>query len=413
MPTLPDLDAISALDASDPLRELRERFVLPDGVIYLDGNSLGPAPKAALVHLGRAALDEWAQHLIKSWNTADWFTLPQRLGEQVGRLIGAAAGETVVTDGTSINLFKALHAGLALKPGRHVVVAEAASFPTDLYVAESVAASKPQAQLRLEGVDGPTIESLIDEHTAVVLVNHVDYRSGALRDMPALTRRTHDAGAVIVWDLCHSAGALPVDLNGANADLAVGCTYKYLNGGPGSPAFVFAAQRHHDKLHQPLSGWWGHAHPFAFERGFRPNAGMHRMLVGTQPILSLRALEGALEIWRDVDMAALRRKSIALTDLFIALVEGQCQGVELVSPRDGRQRGSQVSLAHEGAYAVMQALIERGVIGDFRAPNVMRFGFAPLYTRYRDVWDAAATLADILTSGTWREERYAVRAAVT
>ncbi|MGH2522148.1 MAG: kynureninase [Anaerolineales bacterium] len=415
MKSLPNLDVITALDASDPQRSVRERFVIPEGVIYLDGNSLGPAPKAALAELEKAAREEWAVGLIRSWNTADWYTLTARLGDQIGRLIGAAPGETVVSDATSINLYKALHAGLSLRPERKVIVAEASSFPTDLYVAEGVASTCPGVTIRLEGVDAPTIEELIDERVAVVLVNHVDYRSGALRDMAALTAKAHEAGAVILWDLCHSAGALPVDLNAAGADLAVGCTYKYLNGGPGSPAFVFAAQRHHDRLQQPLSGWWGHASPFSFERGFRPDAGMRRMLSGTQPVLSLRALEGALGVWADVDLAQLRDKSLALSDLFIQLVEAHCgqHGTVLASPRDRAARGSQVSFAHDDAYAVMQALIERGVIGDFRAPNLMRFGFTPLYARYRDVWDAAMALSDILTTGTWRADRFAVRTAVT
>ncbi|MGB3387684.1 MAG: kynureninase [Pseudaminobacter sp.] len=415
MPAVPGVSEVDALDASDPLRRMRERFILPEGVIYLDGNSLGAASKAAFTELEIAAKEEWAQGLIRSWNSANWFELTQQLGDNIGRLIGAAPGETVVTDTTSTNVFKALHAALSLRLGRSVIVAEGSSFPTDLYMAEGVAATRPDIRIRLEGVDGPAIEDLIDDSVAVVLVNHVNYRSGELRDMAALTRKAHEAGAVIVWDLCHSAGALPVDLNGADADLAVGCTYKYLNGGPGSPAFIFGAKRHHRDLRQPLSGWWGHAKPFAFEQGYEADPGIRRFLCGTQPILSLRALKGALEIWDDVDMALLRQKSIALGDLFIELVEAHCGrfGVKLASPRDGALRGSQVSFAHEHSYAIMQALIERGVIGDFRAPDVMRFGFAPLYIGYRDVWNAVDALRDILETGAWREPRFAVRAAVT
>jgi kynureninase len=415
MSALPDLADIEARDARDPLRAMRDRFVLPDGVIYLDGNSLGAAPKTAFAALETAARDEWAIGLIRSWNAAGWFGLVDRLGDQVGRLVGAAPGETVVCDSTSINIYKAIHAGLSLRPDRKVIVAEGATFPTDLYMTEGVVATRPGASMRLEGVDAPTIEELIDDRVAVVLANHVDYRTGALRDMAGLTRRAHGAGAVIVWDLCHSAGAMPVDLNGSEADLAVGCTYKYLNGGPGSPAFIFAARRHHDRLSQPLSGWWSHAKPFAFEPGYRPDASIRRLLCGTQPILSLRALQASLDMWDEVDLTLVREKSMALTDVFIALVESHCgsYGVALASPRDRNARGSQVSFAHPHGYAVMQALIARGVIGDFRAPNLIRFGFTPLYTSYRDMWDAVMVLRDVLESEAWKDPRFAVASAVT
>jgi kynureninase len=410
-----DLATIENMDAADPLRAFRDRFILPDGVIYLDGNSLGPASPAVFAELKNAAIEEWSQGLIRSWNTAGWFDLPLELGDRIGRLIGAANGQTVVADTTSINIYKALHAALALRPGRSVIVAEAGSFPTDLYMAEGVTSTRPGTSLRLEGVDAPGIEELIDDKAAVVLVNHVNYKTGALRDMAALTRKIHDAGAVAVWDLCHSAGALPVDLDGAGADFAVGCTYKYLNGGPGSPAFVYAAHRHHAGIVQPLSGWWAHARPFAMERGFAGGEGIRRFQCGTQPMLSLRALKGALDVWDDVDMQALRKKSIALTDLFIELVEARCgkHGVALETTRDSERRGSQVSFSHANAYEIMQALIERGVIGDFRAPSIMRFGFTPLYTSYRDVWDAVEILEGILASGSWKEPRFAVRSAVT
>jgi kynureninase len=415
MTAIPDLAAIEARDAADPLRHMRDRFVLPEGVIYLDGNSLGAAPKAAFAELEIAAKEEWAGGLIRSWNRAGWFDLALQLGDKVGRLIGAADGETVVCDTTSTNVYKALHAALWMRPGRSVIVAEGSSFPTDLYMAEGVAATRPDVTIRLEGVDAENIEDLIDESVAVVLVNHVNYKSGELRDMAALTAKAHAAGALVVWDLCHTAGAMPVDLNGANADMAIGCTYKYLNGGPGAPAFIYAAKRHHDQIQQPLSGWWGHAKPFAFTQGYEASPGIRRFLCGTQPILSLRALKGALDVWDDVDLKLLRKKSIELTDLFIELVEATCGefGVELECPRDGELRGSQVSFSHENSYEIMQALIERGVIGDFRAPNVMRFGFTPLYVGYRDVWDAVAVLRDILQTGAWQEKRFAVRGAVT
>jgi kynureninase len=415
MNATPDLAAIEAMDAGDPLSAMRDRFVLPEGVIYLDGNSLGAASPAVFNEIQRAATQEWAQDLIRAWNTAGWFDMPVELGDQLGRLIGAAAGQTVVCDTTSINIYKVMHAALAMRPDRSVIVAEGDSFPTDLYMAEGVASTRPGTVLRLEGVDAPDIEDLIDERVAVILVNHVNYKSGQLRDMAALTRKAHQAGALIVWDLCHTAGALPVELDNANADFAVGCTYKYLNGGPGSPAFIYAAWRHHGDVRQPLSGWWGHARPFAFEQGYAAGVGIRRFLCGTQPILSMRALKGALDLWSEVDMAAVREKSIALTDLFIQLVEAKCgaYGLELESPRNSNERGSQVSFLHPHGYQVMRALIERGVIGDFRAPSTIRFGFTPLYLGYKDVWQAVEVLEDILRTEAWKHARFAVKTAVT
>lgn len=415
MTAIADLAAIEAMDEADPLRSLRDRFTLPEGLIYLDGNSLGAASPAAFAELETAARQEWGEGLIRSWNTAGWFDLPVVLGDRIGRLTGAAPGQVVVADTTSINIYKALHAAMSLRPDRKVVVAEASSFPTDLYMAEGVISTLPGATMRLEGVDAPTLEELIDEDVAVVLINHVNYKSGALRDMAALTRRAHEAGAMVVWDLCHTAGALPIALDAANADFAVGCTYKYLNGGPGAPAFIYVASRHLGVANQPLSGWWAHARPFAMERGFEADSGIRRFQCGTQCMLSMRALKGALDVWDDVDLDALRSKSVALTELFISLVELRCEGlgVTLESPRDSARRGSQVSFVHENAYAVMQALIERGVIGDFRAPSTIRFGFTPLYIGYRDVWNAAAILEDVLRTEAWKDSRFAVRTAVT
>ncbi|WP_435926349.1 kynureninase [Mesorhizobium sp. WSM4083] len=415
MSGIPDLAAVEAMDATDPLRAMRDRFILPEGVIYLDGNSLGAASHAVCGELQQAATQEWAQDLIRAWNTAGWFEMPIELGDQLGRLIGAAAGQTVVCDTTSTNIYKVLHAALEMRPGRSVIVAEGDSFPTDLYIAEGVASTRDGVLLRLAGVDAPTIEELIDENVAVVLVNHVNYKSGELRDMAALTRKAHAAGALIVWDLCHTAGALPVELDQADADFAIGCTYKYLNGGPGAPAFIYAAQRHHGDISQPLSGWWGHARPFAFERGYVAGTGIRRFLCGTQPVLSMRALKGALAIWSDVDMAALRKKSVALTELFIQLVEARCgaYGLTLETTRDATMRGSQVSFLHDHGYQIMRALIERGVIGDFRAPSTIRFGFTPLYVGYKDVWLAVEVLEDILRTGAWKDQRFAVKEAVT
>jgi len=415
MTEIPDLTSVEAMDVVDPLRSMRDHFVLPKGVIYLDGNSLGAASPDVFTEIENAARREWAQDLIRAWNTAGWFDMPVALGDQLGRLIGAASGQTVVCDTTSINIYKVLHAALAMRPDRSVIVAEGDSFPTDLYMAEGVASTRPGTVLRLEGVDAATIEELIDDRVAVILVNHVNYKSGRLRDMAALTRKAHQAGVLIVWDLCHTAGALPVDLDGSDADFAIGCTYKYLNGGPGAPAFIYAATRHHGDIHQPLSGWWGHARPFAFEQGYVAGTGIRRFLCGTQPVLSMRALKGALNLWDEVDMRVVREKSIALTDLFIQLVEARCGafGLELESPRNSAERGSQVSFAHPHGYQVMRALIERGVIGDFRAPSTIRFGFTPLYVGYRDVWDAVDVLEDILRTGAWQDARFAVKTAVT
>ncbi|QDC08986.1 kynureninase [Oceanicola sp. D3] len=398
-----------ALDAADPLADRRGRYLIPEGVIYLDGNSLGPASHAALAALDVAAREEWAEGLIRSWNAAGWFELPMALGGRIGRLIGAGEGCVVACDTISVNLYKVLHACLALRPDRRVILAEATSFPTDLYIAEGVCAA---AGARLVLAEGP-VEAALGPEVAAMLVNHVDYRSGALRDMAALTAAAHAAGALAVWDLSHSAGALEVGLDAAGADFAVGCTYKYLNGGPGAPAFVYAATRHHGAIRQPVTGWWGHARPFAFETGFEAAKGMKAFLAGTQPVLSFRALAGALEDWEGVEMGAVRAKSMRMTQAFINWVEAACPGLELASPRAAEARGSQVSFCHANGYEIMQALIARGVIGDFRAPDVLRFGFAPLYLSFEEVARAVLALAEVLESGEWREARFAERGAVT
>ena len=408
-------DEAAAADAADPLAGFRDAFRLRERLIYLDGNSLGPAPEAALAEVRTAADQEWAADLIESWNTAGWFELPVQLGDLIARLIGAHPGEVVVCDTTTLNVYKALHAGLSLRPDRRVIVAEGGGFPTDLYVTEGVLATRPDLSLRLEGVDAPRLEDLIDDDVAVVLVNQVDYRSGRRRDVAELTARVHAAGAVVVWDLCHSAGAMEVGLEAAAADLAVGCTYKYLNGGPGSPAFVYCARRHQAAVRQPLSGWWGHARPFAFDARYEPDPGIRRFLCGTQPVLSLRALRAGLALAAEADIAAVRDKSVALTERFIALVEASCGrfGVGLRSPREADARGSQVALAHPDGYAIVQALIARGVVGDFRAPDILRFGFAPLYLRHADVVEAARQLQDVLATRAWDTPAFRARAAVT
>jgi kynureninase len=407
-------DQCVARDAADPLRGFRDRFMIPEGIIYLDGNSLGPMPRAAANVLNRTVESEWGHDLIRSWNTAGWFDMPVRLGDRIGALIGAAPGQTLVCDTTSINLYKAIHAALGLRPDRDVVIAEDESFPTDLYVVEGAMKSAGRALTRrLIGADGPSIEDVLDEKVAVVVLSHVNYRTGALLDMAAVTRRLHDAGALVVWDLCHSIGVVDIAFDLDAADFAVGCTYKYLNGGPGSPAFISVAKAHQAAATHPLSGWWGHAAPFAFEREFRPDASIKRFLCGTPPIISLRGVDVALDAMEGVEMAALRQKSLALTELFMARVSALLPDLEIVTPRQPSLRGSQVGISFDQGYAVVQAMIERGVIGDFRAPDLMRFGFAPLYVRFQDVWDAADWLAECINAKVWRDPRFDRRLDVT
>jgi kynureninase len=404
----------AARDRADPLAHFRDEFDLPEGVIYLDGNSLGALPKATSARLDQVIRDEWGRDLIKSWNAHGWIDLALKVGDKIARLIGAQSGEVVVTDSTSINLFKLLAAGLRLRPERRVILSERDNFPTDLYMIQGLCEMLGGGhELRL--VERPALAGAIDADTAIVTLTQVDYRSGEIHDMAAITKAAHDAGALIIWDLCHSAGALPVDLNAAKADFAVGCGYKYLNGGPGAPAFLFVAARHHAAFVQPLTGWMGHAEPFAFGPRYRPASGIRRALTGTPPILSLAALEIGVDGLIAGDITALRLKAMALTDLFIRLVEQECAdcGLTLVSPRAAEQRGSQVSFRHAEGYAVMQALIARGIIGDFRAPDVMRFGFAPLYLRHMDAWDAVAALRDVLASRAWDRAEFRRRAAVT
>jgi kynureninase len=412
-----------ALDAQDPLRALRDLFTLPEGVIYLDGNSLGPLPKAAPDRISQAVREEWGQGLIRSWNTAGWFEMPQRLGDKIGTLIGAGPGEVVATDSTSVNLFKVLSAALSMvaadDPARRVILSERSNFPTDLYIAEGLCRERG---FTLQLLEPEEIAAALDERTAILMLTHVNYRTGAMHDMAAVARVAHDVGALVVWDLAHSAGAVEVDLRGADTDFAVGCGYKYLNGGPGAPAFVWVHPRHADRFWQPLSGWWGHAAPFAFTPDYRPAAGIARYLCGTQPVLSMTALECGLDTVLAAQplggMPALRRKSLALTDLFIALVEERCagHGLGLATPRPHAQRGSQVCLTRDtGAYAIVQALIARGVIGDFRAgaPDILRFGFTPLYLRFEDVWHAVDRLQQVLDTEKWRRPEFNRQQAVT
>jgi len=390
----------------------RALFELPDGMIYLDGNSLGPLPKAAKARLADMLTEEWGRQLIKGWNTAGWFMQPRRVGDRIARLIGAADGTVVMGDTLSIKVHQALASALELNPNRKVVLSDSGNFPSDLYIAQGLLKSLDRG-IVLKVVVPDEVEAALDDSVAVLLLTEVDYRTGRLHDMKALTRKAHAAGAVTVWDLAHSAGAIPVDLTGAGADFAVGCTYKYLNGGPGAPAFIYVAPKHADRVRPALSGWMGHEAPFAFDLDYRPGAGIDRMRVGTPPVIALTVLEAALDAWDGVDMAALRQASIALTDLFIDEVERRCPELVLNSPREGARRGSQVSFRHRQGYAIMQALITRGVVGDFRAPDSIRFGFTPLYIGEAEVMGAVAILEDIMTNSLWNRPEFHSKAAVT
>lgn len=404
----------AALDRADPLAQFRQEFRLPDGVIYLNGNSLGPLPAHAATRVAEVAMQEWGEGLIRSWNSAGWYMAPRRLGDKLAGLLGADAGEMVVTDATGLNLFKAVAAALDLRPNRRVIVMEGSNFPTNNYIVQGLARFLERGhEIRFVEKDG--ILDAIGPDVAVVALTHVHYKTAHLLDMADITAAAHAAGALTVWDLCHSAGAVPVDLNGAGADFAVGCTYKYLNGGPGSPAFIFAARRHHAMMRQPLSGWWSHAAPFAFDRDFQPAEGIARMLTGTQPILSLAGAEAGIDLACRADAAQARAKSSALGDLFIQLLESHVtgHGFGLESPRAATERGGHVALSHPQGYRIMKALIEAGVIGDFRAPDTLRFGFSPLYLRYTDVWDAVAILAEIMETGRWQDARFQQLDAVT
>lgn len=400
-------------DAADPLGTFRKRFSLPDGVIYLDGNSLGALPIAAADAVRDAVERQWGDDLIASWNKHGWIGLPQKVGGKIAWLVGAEANEVVAADSVSVNLFKLAAAAVGAQGGRRVVVTEAGDFPTDLYILQGLVGLMPDVELRVVAPGG--IEAALDEQVAVVLLSHVHYRSGAIRDMAGLSAAIRAVGALSLWDLSHSAGVLDVDLNRDGADLAAGCGYKYLNGGPGAPAYLFVARRHQAALRNPLSGWMGHARPFDFVDDYAPAAGIDRWLCGTPPILSLTALDAALDAFAGVDMAVARGRAGALGDLFIERVETRCagRGLSLASPREASARGGQVAFSHPDGWAIMQNLIARGVVGDFRAPDIIRFGFAPLYVRHVDVWDAVEILGEILDSESWRDTRYQTVAAVT
>lgn len=427
LPSPITLQVCEDLDRQDPLAALRDQFELPAGLIYLDGNSLGVLPRATPARVAQAITQEWGQDLIGSWNSAGWFKLPQRVGDKIARLIGAHSGEVVAADSTSINLYKVLSAALEMArsdaPHKTRIVSERSNFPTDLYIAQALCQARGYS---LHLVEAEDIEAALQDDVAVLMLTHVNYRTGAMHDMAALSAQAHAQGILTVWDLAHSAGAVPVDLHAARADFAVGCGYKYLNGGPGAPAFVWVHPRHTDRFWQPLAGWWGHAAPFEFTPDYRPAPGITRYQCGTQPILSLTALDVGVDTLLAAEalggMEALRAKSLGLTRLFMLLVRQRLadQDFDIVTPEPAAARGSQVSLSRrEGAYAIVQALIARGVVGDFRAgdggqhPDILRFGFTPLYIRHVDVWHAVDQLVQVMASGEWRDARFAHKNAVT
>lgn len=410
------LDEARARDAADPLARYRDRFILPDGVIYLDGNSLGALPRATPARLAQVVESEWGDGLIRSWNAAPgggpgWIGLPRRVGGKIAALIGAKPHEVVACDSTSVNLHKLIAAALMMQPGRRVILSEPGNFPTNLYM---IAGLEAQGLCERRLVPSERLAAALGEpDVALLLLTHVHYKTGAMHDMAALSRAARKAGVLTLWDLSHSAGAVELDLEAAGVDLAVGCGYKYLNGGPGAPAFAYAAERHHDRLRQPLTGWFGHARPFAFVDDYDPARGIDRLLAGTPPVLGLAALEVGVDLVGEIGIAPLAAKSRELSGFFLNCLEELNVALECVSPPDPLRRGSQLSFRHADAFAVCQALIARGVVGDFRAPDVLRLGFAPAYLRFADMAQAARHLADILRSGEWREERFQTRSAVT
>lgn len=403
------------LDSQDSIADFRNEFNLPEHDIYMCGNSLGAMPKKAMAKVEQVMLDQWGTSLIKSWNIHGWFTLSQTIGDQLATTIGADAGEVVVTDATGINVFKVLSAALTLNPERKKIVMEGSNFPTDNYTAQGLVKLLGNKHEIVFAETEQGILDAIDDSVAVVCLTQVHYKSGRLLDMKSITEKTQQCGAISVWDLCHSGGALPIDLNGCNVDFALGCTYKYYNGGPGSPAFVFCAKRHQGKALQPLTGWYSHAAPFAFEQDYRPADNINQMLSGTQGILSLAVSEIGIDIASRANMNEVRNKSLNLSDLFMQLVEQECAefNFELITPKERSRRGSQVAMSHENGYAIMQCLIAQGVMGDFRAPDTLRFGLTPLYLRFVDIWDAVAKLKEIMQQGTWQEAVYNQKYAVT
>jgi kynureninase len=407
-------DEALALDAADPLARFREAFALPDGAIYLDGNSLGPPPIAVHERLAEVTRREWGEGLVRSWNSADWIGAPTRVGDKIARLIGAAPGEVTVADSTTVNLFKLAAGACSLRPGRTTILSEAGNFPTDLYAVQGLG-ELLEGRVRLKTAPPDELIGAIDEDTAAVVLTQVHYKTSRRWDLAAVTAAAHAKGALMLWDLCHSVGAIAVDLNGAQADLAVGCSYKYLNGGPGAPAFLFVAARHQAAIRSPLTGWMGHAEPFAFEDAYRPAAGIRAQITGTPPILGLAALEVGVDLQLQADPILVQAKGQALAELFIAEALARTPDADLVltGPREAAARGLHVSFSHPQGHAVVQAMMARGIVGDFRAPDIARFGFSALFLSYAQVWDAAEALAQVLASRAWDQPQFHRRAAVT
>jgi kynureninase len=405
-------ERLVGLDAADPLQDRRHLFHLPQGITYLDGNSLGCLPHSARRRADQAVAKEWGEGLIRSWLGAQWLTLPGRVGDRIGRLIGAAVGQIVATDSTSITLYKVLNAALDLQPKRLTILTDQDNFPTDLYILDSVA---QQRNCRVRRVRQDDVAAEIDDTVAVVALTHVDYKSAAIYDMPGITAKAHAVGALTIWDLAHTAGAIPCDVDGCQVDFAVGCGYKYLNGGPGAPAFLYVAKRHQHAARQPLHGWFGHRAPFDFSPSYDPAVGIARFLSGTPSVVALSALDGALDVFEGVELATLREKSRRMVSEFLALFDAHLvsRGFVLASERDPKRRGSHISFSHPQGYRIMRALADRGIIGDFRAPDVLRFGFAPLYNRFADVGTLIEATLEVMEAGTWQREEYGVRQAVT
>ncbi len=409
------LEDLKYLDKQDPLSRYREEFFLPKNTIYFDGNSLGPVPKKTIKNLNKTINEEWGKDLINSWNKANWINLPQTLGDKIAPLLGAKSGEVVVVDSTSLNLFKVLTSALRLNKNRKKVVSESTNFPSDLYILEGVNGmlnNHYECQLIDDDIN---FEKYIDSSTAVVMLSHINYKTGRISDMKKITDYAHQQGALVVWDLSHSVGVIPMDLHNIGVDFAVGCTYKHLNGGPGAPGFLYVHSDLIAIVSQPLSGWLGHSDPFAFEAKYTPANNINKFICGTPSILSYKAVESALDIFDEISLEQVREKSIQLSELFIKLIQQECGdfGFELFSPIDAALRGSQISYKHENAYPIMQSLISRGIIGDYREPNILRFGISPLYMRYEDVWSAIICLKNIMQSNEWDSSNFKIRNYVT
>jgi len=406
---------VQELDRNDPLADKRLEFALPDNIIYLDGNSLGALPLVALERSQQVMEQQWGRNLVTSWNTHQWIDLPTQVGEKIAPLLGAASGQVICCDSTSVNLFKLLCSALGMQKNRRVIVSQKDNFPADLYMAQGLSQISQGNYCELEVLEDADLEARLDDSVAVLMLTHVNFRTGKLHDMRRLTELAHEKGILVIWDLAHSTGALPLALDEWDVDFAAGCGYKYLNGGPGAPAFIYAAERHHPSIKQPLSGWMGHAAPFSFAQNYQAAPGVQQFLCGTPPILSMSVMDAALSVFEDVGMQVLRSKSIGLSELFLQLVESSeaMHELKLISPRERRERGSQLAFAHPKAFSICQALIERGVIADFRAPDVLRFGFAPLYLSYQDIWKAVHILAEIMANTIYHDDKYSELQKVT